>query len=29
MRPKGCIADTNVIVSGLIAGDPDIPSVHP
>ena len=25
MRQKGCIVDTNVIVSGLIAGDPDTP----
>ena len=25
MKPKGCIVDTNVIVSGLIAADPNTP----
>ena len=25
MKPKGCIVDTNVVVSGLIAADPDAP----
>lgn len=25
MTPKGCVVDTNVVVSGLISGDPDTP----
>ena len=25
MKPRGCIVDTNVVVSGLIAADPDAP----
>ena len=25
MKPRGCIVDTNVVVSGLISADPDTP----
>ena len=28
MTPKSCVVDTNVIVSGLIAADPDTPSAR-